>query len=115
MDIIKCLQKYNPNVGWSVNADDYEQITCSDETIQKPSLAVLEGLWTEYLAAEEKKNNNQLFYSQISLLESKAIRPTREILNGQGDTPDIKTGITPRQYLAEYESQIAQLRTELIT
>ena len=60
MDIIKCLQKINPNVGWSVNANDYAQITCNDANTSIPILAQLESAWQQILADEQATEYQRL-------------------------------------------------------
>jgi len=50
--------------------------------------------------------------AEIALIEEKCARDLRAVVLGKGDTADA-SGKTPRQYLAEYDSQIVALRSEL--
>ena len=60
MDIIKCLQKINPNVGWSVNANDYAQIICSDANTSIPTMSQLESAWQQILAEQQATEYQRL-------------------------------------------------------
>lgn len=71
MDIMQCLQQINPNVGWSVNANDYNQITCSDATVSIPTLSQLESAWVEIQKEQMKKQFTEFVQS---ILDAEALK-----------------------------------------